>query len=398
MQARKIMGEEGREYILAKDSDLAGGAAGGKGKGNGGGSGRRRDGSGKVDQLAVAAAARAAQRNVGMPAKLAAAIPLAAFKGFATVAGGAAAAAVAAVEVSGRRSSDDGGGIEWEDAEVVAGGQEEEVKVEAKGAVVELRLSDDEGASGSGGSSLFGGCSSTEERQGLGGGGMGGADGAEADSRVQAGVGLQPAAGGSGGLAAAAAAVAAGETAALEDVEWEDVAAEAAAPSIAGTASRIRFVTACAPPCSSAIAAAYVASRVACGSASCATLLASFSPFALLIAPFTLPLTPSNTSCHRRHHHRPPSRLARAHGQPPEAVEHQPRLPHGAQAGGLGQGGADPRVRPRVWVGGAGGAGRTGAAGQREAVQRQRGLGAWRRGRGCGVGGCGGRRGWRGGW
>lgn len=272
-QARKIMGEEGREYILAKDSDLAGAAAGGKGKGNGGGGGRRRDGSGKVDQLAVAAAARAAQRNVGMPAKLAAAIPLAAFKGFATVAGGAAAAA--AVETAGRRPSDDGGGIEWEDAEVVKGGVEEEIKVEAKGAVVELRLSDDEGASGSGGSSLFGGGSSSEECRGLGGEGRGGADGAEADSRVPAAVGLQPAAGGSGVLAAAAAAVAAGETAAFEDVEWEDVAAEEAAPSVAGKAYRICYFMLLHPalPCSPSMLAAYAAPHAAGYNAACATTL-----------------------------------------------------------------------------------------------------------------------------
>lgn len=281
-QVRRIMGEEGREYFLARDNEEDGGAgAGGRGRGSGSGSGGARGrgrgrgagAGGKHDQLAIAAAARAAARNVGMPPTLTASIPLAAFKGLAAVtntklphaasapaavaaggrgAGGAAGGAAGAGRAGATAGGGGGAGGGEGAGELLAG-----AGVVAKGATLELRLSDGEGGGSSDSAKgMFGSSSSGSDAERD----AGGAAGARAPwglaSSVLAADGLSSGAGAtvtaataaaagppaSSGATAAATASATAATASsapaalLDDVEWEDVdvAKEAAAPSVAG--------------------------------------------------------------------------------------------------------------------------------------------------------------------
>ncbi|GLI68761.1 hypothetical protein VaNZ11_013252, partial [Volvox africanus] len=235
-QVRKIMSEEGREYILAREPEKpldkqrpqrGGGLFGGSGGGGGG----RRGGGNKHDQLAVAAAAAsAARRNVGMTPKLAAAIPLAAFKGLPTAAPAPSASANSTVPAPpaamAAAASDTHGpmDVHRRDGQSMGG-------TVARGAVLELNLSDPEVGSSGSARGMFGSSSSSSE------------DDAEGGIRVDANVtSIGSGRGGGGGGAAIAAAApprggglagASSSAPNLDDVEWEDVEVEAAAPSMA---------------------------------------------------------------------------------------------------------------------------------------------------------------------
>lgn len=242
------MSEEGREYILAMEQSQPGDKRQQRQRSGGffgGGGGGRRGGSGKVDQLLVAAAAQAAQRNIGLPLRLNVAIPLAAFKGLTPPPVSETVSDMVETTTMPASSSWRGGKAE----ECVGGGagggsrdasrMDAVEEVVARCAVLELQLSETDTGNNDSARGMFssssGGNDSGDDVED--GDGSSVQFAGEKDSgRLPLGMEALSSRGG-GGTSAATSTAAASSAAVLDDVEWEDVAAEEAAPSVAGRGS-----------------------------------------------------------------------------------------------------------------------------------------------------------------